>query len=76
VHGSREIIEDAESLPVEERVRIVDALLRSLNPPDPDIERQWIEVAQRRFEELRSGKVKAVPGDEVMAKLRARLSNI
>jgi putative addiction module component (TIGR02574 family) len=76
VRGSREIIEDAESLPVEERVRIVDALLRSLNPPDPDIERQWIEVAQRRFEELRSGKVKAVPGDEVMAKLRARLSNI
>ena len=67
-----EIIRDAESLPVEERTLIVDTLLRTLNPPDPEIDRKWAAVAKRRLEELRSGKVRPVPGDEVFAKIRQR----
>lgn len=66
------IISEAESLPVEERAIIVDSLLRSLNPPDPEIDRKWAAVAKRRLEELRSGRVKAIPGEEVFAKIRQR----
>ncbi|MBW7907455.1 MAG: addiction module protein [Kiritimatiellae bacterium] len=67
-----EIIHEAESLPVEQRVLVVDALLRTLNPPDPEIDRKWIAVAKRRIEELRAGKVKTVPGEEVFEKIRNR----
>ena len=67
-----EIIRDAESLPVEERALIVDTLLRTLNPPDPEIDRKWAAVARRRLDELRSGKVQPVPGDEVFAKIQQR----
>lgn len=69
---SAEIIHEAESLPVEQRALVVDALLRSLNPPDPENDRKWAEVARRRLEELRAGKVKAIPGEEVFEKIRSR----
>ena len=68
----KEIIEKAASLPVEERVMVVDTLLRTLNPPDIEIEEEWVKVAQRRLAEFRSGHVKAIPGDEVFAKIRER----
>ena len=35
MHGVKEIIKEAESLPVEERARVVDSLLPTLNSPDP-----------------------------------------
>jgi len=74
MHGTTEIIRDAESLPVEERALIVDSLLRSLNPPDPEIDKKWAAVAKRRLQELRSGRVKPIPGEEVFAKIRQRFA--
>jgi len=71
---TRELIEEALSLPVEERALIADSLLRSLNMPDTSIDAQWLEEARRRLQELRSGKVKPVPGDEVFAKVLKRLA--
>lgn len=71
MHGMKEIIQEAAYLPVEERVMVVDSLLRTLNPPDTGIEREWATVAKRRLAELRSGRVKAIPGDEVFT-LRGR----
>lgn len=72
--STAEIIREAESLPVEERTAIVESLLRSLNPPDPEIDQKWAAVAKRRLQELRSGRVKAVPGEEVFAKIRHRFA--
>jgi putative addiction module component (TIGR02574 family) len=69
-----EIIHDAESLPVEERTVVVESLLRSLNPPDPDIDKKWAAVAKRRLEELRSGQIKPIPGEKVFEKIRQRYS--
>ena len=72
MNGMKEIIQEAASLPVEERVMVVDSLLRTLNPPDMDIEKEWVKVAKRRLAELRSGSVKAIPGDEVFSKIQER----
>ena len=74
MHSTAEIIHDAVDLPVEDRALVVDSLLRSLNPPDPEIDKQWVVVAQRRLEDLRSGRVKSVSGEEVFAKIRQRFS--
>jgi len=72
--NAAEIIREAESLPVEERTLVVESLLRSLNPPDPEIDKKWVAVAKRRLQELRSGRVKPVPGEEVFAKIRQRFA--
>jgi len=72
MHGMKEIIEEAESLPVEERAMVIDSLLRSLNPPSVEIDKEWVKVAKRRLAELRFGRVAPIPGNEVFAKIRER----
>ena len=71
---TKKIIEEALSLPVEERALIADSLLRSLNMPNAGIDAKWREVAKRRLQELRSGKVKTVPGDMVFDKALERFT--
>ena len=71
---TKKLIDEVLSLPVEERAIIADSLLKSLNPPDPDIDQKWLGVAKRRLEEIRSGKVRPVSGDAVFAKVRERFS--
>ena len=68
----KEIIREAKNLPVEDRAKVVDSLLRSLNPTDAAIDRKWIAVAKRRLEELRSGRVKPVSGVVVREKVQKR----
>ncbi|OGB94593.1 MAG: addiction module protein [candidate division NC10 bacterium RBG_16_65_8] len=72
--SAKEIVEQAESLPVEDRLLVVDSLLRTLNPPDTKVDRKWAEVATRRLAELRSGRVAPLPGDEVLARARERFA--
>ena len=69
---TKKMIDEVLSLPVEERAIIADSLLKSLNPPDRDIDKKWIRVAKRRLQEIRSGKVNPVSGEEVFAKVRER----
>ena len=72
---TEDLIAEAISLPVEERTVFVDSLLRSLNPPEMDIDREWAAVANKRLAELRSGRIEAVPGDEVFRNLQDRFSS-
>jgi putative addiction module component (TIGR02574 family) len=71
---TRKLIEQALSLPVEERALIADSLLRSLKVPDTATNTKWTEVAKRRLQELRSGKVKPIPGDEVFSEVLKRFA--
>jgi len=68
----KELIQEVVALPVEERATVAEAILRSLNAPESEIDRKWAQLAQRRLAELRSGEVKPVPGDEVFTKVRKR----
>ncbi len=74
MHGTKEIIQKAATLPVEERASIVDSLLRTLNPPDAESDKAWVRIAQRRLADLRSGRVQPVPGDQVLAKVKERFA--
>ncbi len=69
---TKDLIAEAVSLPVEERARIADSILRSLNTPVSEIDGKWAVVARRRLAEFRSGKVKPIPGDEVFGKVWKR----
>lgn len=67
-----ELIEEAVSLPLEERAKLVDSLLQSLNPADDEASAAWLDQARRRLDELRSGAVQAVPGEQVFAQIHKR----
>ncbi|MBI5236386.1 MAG: addiction module protein [Deltaproteobacteria bacterium] len=66
---SQELFEEAVSLPVEIRAQLVDKLLRSLHPVQKKIDELWATEAEQRVEEIKSGKVKTIPGDEVFKKI-------
>jgi len=70
--NTKELIAEVVALPVEERAVVVDSLLRSLNQPESDIDQKWVSVAKERLAEMRSGKVKPVPGEQVFDKVWKR----
>ncbi|MBI1784447.1 addiction module protein [Candidatus Sumerlaeota bacterium] len=72
---TEEIIREAEKLPPLERVRIVDSILKTLNPSDAETDRLWIKEAIRRRDEMRSGQVQAIPEEEVFAKVARRFNS-
>jgi putative addiction module component (TIGR02574 family) len=55
---------------VEQRAMVADSILKSLSPPESEIDKKWAVVAKRRLSELKSGKVKSIPGEEVFRKIR------
>jgi len=69
---TKDIIDEVFSLPVEERVHLVDSLLQSLNKPDSELDKQWTAVAHNRLKELQNGSVETVPGKEVFEKVWKR----
>lgn len=67
-----ELRNEAISLPVELRAPLVDALLKSLNPAQAEVDKLWAAEAERRIAEIDAGQVELRPGEEVFAKLRKR----
>jgi putative addiction module component (TIGR02574 family) len=67
------IMEEALSLPADLRLRLIDALLESLNfPLESEIDREWAEVAERRVAEWERGAARTVPAEEVYEKLKKK----
>jgi putative addiction module component (TIGR02574 family) len=68
-----EIAEEALALPIEARALLADRLVESLDPAeDGQLHQLWAPEAQRRLQELRSGSVRAIPGEEAVANLRRK----
>ena len=68
-----DLLFEAMKLPLEERADIAGELLRSLEEPsEAESKGLWLDVAERRLQELRDGKVKEIPAEEVFARGRAR----
>ena len=68
-----QILAAAQALPPQERETLCTQIAESLDAPLTAEEQAWADVAGRRADEMRSGKVKGVPADEVFAKARGRL---
>jgi putative addiction module component (TIGR02574 family) len=65
------VIHDALELSDSERATLVGLLIESLEggEPDADVEAAWAAEAERRWQEIESGKVKTIPWEEVRTNL-------
>jgi len=71
-----EIEREIRSLSDGDRMRLLRDLVADLDGnPDPEVEKAWLEEAQRRLQELQQGVVEAVPAEEVFKSARDRLKN-
>jgi putative addiction module component (TIGR02574 family) len=71
---ARQVESKALRLPTRERARLAERLILSLDEQtDPDAEKLWAEEAERRLDELRSGRVKSRAAESVFRKARSTL---
>ena len=71
---TREQLEiEAHRLPREERARLAEALISSLDE-EAALERAWLDEADRRAAELDSGAVEAISAQQVFVELDAVLN--
>ena len=58
-------------LPPRERAFLAERLLDSLD--ESDLEREWIDEAKRRRDEIRSGRVEPIPAEDVYRRIEQLL---
>ena len=65
------LLEQALALSSYDRGLIIDRLIGSLDdgPEDEGVEEAWAEVIKRRVEDVKSGKAKMIPGEQVLREL-------
>ncbi len=68
----KQLFDEIEVLPIDLKTKIVDKILNSINPTDKSIDDLWIQEVNKRKNEIESGSVKLVDGDEVFKKISQR----
>jgi putative addiction module component (TIGR02574 family) len=63
------IVDMVDSLPIDMKLELIDRLLESISPTNEEVEEAWKAEAERRIEEVRSGRVKPIPVGEVFAEI-------
>ena len=65
-----QIVEETRNWPPEKVGELVGHLTEDLHASDPETEATWRTEIDRRIEEIQSGKVQGITGEEVSARIR------
>lgn len=65
-----ELSRKAQALPPEDRVRLAEELLATIQEPDLEVEAAWGAEIKRRIAEIDNGTAKLIPAEEVFAEVR------
>ena len=69
-----QLAKQAMTLSTESRARLADLLVESLDSEELGrIDQMWIAEAKRRRDEVRAGRVEAIPGEKALRKVRDAL---
>ena len=69
-----DLFEQAMRLPPEARARLATLLIESLDDSVlGPFDELWLTEAQRRLDDIRSGRVRTIPGDEALQSVRDAL---
>jgi len=71
--NTNELMAMAESLPIDIKTQLIERLLSSLSPAQKELDELWAAEAEMRVIEIREGKVKTIPGDQVFKEIRERI---
>ncbi|MFA7571955.1 MAG: addiction module protein [Sulfurimonadaceae bacterium] len=65
-----ELLEQALTLNVNERTKLIDELFKSIDKPDEEIDQIWADEASKRLEAYRKGELKAVPMEKIFNRIK------
>ena len=63
------LIEKALELKPQDKIVLIEALVTSLDKPDPEISKIWVQEAEARLKAYREGKTKGIPGEEIFGEV-------
>ena len=71
----QEVVNKALNLSAEERAKLAHELIISLDEViDKEVEKAWDTEIRRRVKEIKSGKAKGRPAEDILAEIRAKYS--
>jgi len=59
------LIKKALELKPQDKIILIEALVTSLDKPDPEISKIWLKEAEDRLKAYREGKTKGIPAEEI-----------
>jgi putative addiction module component (TIGR02574 family) len=65
-----ELVSEIRSLPNEEKIRVLEALLTDLRQPDPTIDAAWADEAHWRWQAYKAGRLGSISYEELMSKYK------
>lgn len=68
-----ELTERAKALSPEDRARLAEVLLASLDPSEEEVDAAWDAEIRKRIADVENGSVRLIPGDEAFAQVRQAL---
>jgi putative addiction module component (TIGR02574 family) len=63
--GAKELLNEAMKLKPEERLSLVEGLIKSLDEPDKGLDEIWAEESERRLMAYREGSLEGIPMEEI-----------
>lgn len=63
--SAKELLDEAMKLKPEERLTLVEGLIKSLDEPDKRLDEIWAEEAENRLKAYRAGKLEGVSMEEI-----------
>jgi putative addiction module component (TIGR02574 family) len=67
------VFAEALALPDETRLQLVERLIPTIQS-EPSLEEEQLQEVQRRMEEVRSGRVTTIPGEQVFREVEQSLA--
>ena len=67
------LFEDIEFLPIDIKIKLIEKLLNSITPKNKDIDKLWIDEANKRKQEIENNKILLIDGDKVFEDIANRL---
>jgi putative addiction module component (TIGR02574 family) len=63
--SSKDVLEQALKLKPNERFRVVEGLIKSLDEPDSSLDAIWADEAEKRLQAYRAGNLEGIPMEEI-----------
>lgn len=71
-HNAEHILNEAMNLKPSERAVIAQQLINSISVNEDDIEQEWLNLAEQRFNSIKSKKIKPVKWNEIKERIKNR----
>ena len=72
--NSHQLLAEVDFMPIDLKTRLIEKLLKSLNPHSETIETLWKQEIDTRVFAIESGSVTLVDGNEVFRQIKARFT--